>query len=51
MKWARTVTAIGRHVGGGENDVIVGGVLPPPGATVSHLGHSADGRATRHAPW
>jgi proline racemase len=28
------VTVIGCHVGGEENDVIVGGVLPPPGATM-----------------
>ncbi len=34
MKWERTVTVIGCHVGGEENDVIVGGVLPPPGATM-----------------
>lgn len=34
MRWERTVTVIGCHVGGEENDVIVGGVLPPPGATM-----------------
>ena len=34
MRWKRTVTVIGCHVGGEENDVIVGGVLPPPGATM-----------------
>ena len=34
MKWERTVTVIGCHVGGEENDVIVGGVLPPPGRTM-----------------
>src|SRR5262245_46921154 len=34
MRWGRTVTVIGCHVGGEENDVIVGGVLPPPGATM-----------------
>jgi proline racemase len=28
------VTVIGCHVGGEENDVIVGGVFPPPGATM-----------------
>jgi proline racemase len=28
------VTVVGCHVGGEENDVIVGGVLPPPGATM-----------------
>jgi len=34
MKWERTVTVVGCHVGGEENDVIVGGVLPPPGKTM-----------------
>lgn len=34
MRWDRTITVIGCHVGGEENDVIVGGVLPPPGATM-----------------
>jgi proline racemase len=34
MRWERTVTVIGCHTGGEENDVIVGGVLPPPGATM-----------------
>ena len=34
MKWERTITVVGCHVGGEENDVIVGGVLPPPGATM-----------------
>lgn len=34
MRWERTVTVVGCHVGGEENDVIVGGVLPPPGATM-----------------
>ena len=34
MKWGRTVTVIGCHVGGEDNHVIVGGVLPPPGATM-----------------
>src|SRR5262245_6335740 len=34
MRWERTVTVIGCHVGGEENDVIVGGVLPPPGETM-----------------
>jgi proline racemase len=34
MRWTRTVTVVGCHVGGEENDVIVGGVLPPPGATM-----------------
>ena len=34
MKWQRTITVIGCHVGGEDNHVIVGGVLPPPGATM-----------------
>ena len=34
MKWERTITVIGCHVGGEDNHVIVGGVLPPPGATM-----------------
>jgi proline racemase len=34
VKWERTITVVGCHVGGEENDVIVGGVLPPPGATM-----------------
>lgn len=34
MRWDRTVTVIGCHVGGEDNHVIVGGVLPPPGATM-----------------
>jgi len=34
VKWGRTVTVIGCHVGGEDNHVIVGGVLPPPGATM-----------------
>jgi proline racemase len=34
VKWERTITVIGCHVGGEDNHVIVGGVLPPPGATV-----------------
>jgi len=34
MRWERTVTVIGCHVGGEDNHVIVGGVLPPPGATM-----------------
>src|SRR5262245_35243391 len=34
MKWERTITVNGWHVGGEENDVIIGGVLPPPGATM-----------------
>jgi proline racemase len=31
VKWKRTITVIGCHVGGEENDAIVGGLLPPPG--------------------
>jgi len=34
VRWERTVTVIGCHVGGEDNHVIVGGVLPPPGATM-----------------
>ena len=34
MKFERTITVIGCHVGGEDNHVIVGGVLPPPGATM-----------------
>jgi len=34
MHFERTITVIGAQVGGEENDVIVGGVLPPPGNTV-----------------
>ncbi len=34
MRFERTITVVGAHVGGEENDVIVGGVLPPPGKTV-----------------
>jgi len=34
VKWERTVTVVGCHVGGEDNHVIVGGVLPPPGATM-----------------
>src|SRR5262245_49126946 len=37
-KWERTVTVIGCHVAGEENDVIVGGVLPPPGAIMFERG-------------
>ena len=33
MRFERTITVVGAHVGGEENDVIVGGVLPPPGKT------------------
>jgi proline racemase len=34
VKWQRTLTVVGCHVGGEDNHVIVGGVLPPPGATM-----------------
>jgi len=34
MKFERTITVIGCHVGGEDNHVIVGGVLAPPGATM-----------------
>ena len=53
MRWERTVTVIGCHVGGEENDVIVGGVLPPPGATMfekKRYLETARGRAQAMAP-
>jgi proline racemase len=34
MRWERTITVVGCHVGGEDNHVIVGGVLPPPGTTL-----------------
>ena len=34
MRWERTITVIGCHVGGEDNHVIVGGVLPPPGVSM-----------------
>jgi proline racemase len=34
MRWQRTVTVVGCHVGGEQNHVITGGVLPPPGDTM-----------------
>jgi proline racemase len=34
MRFARTITVIGCQVGGEENNVITGGVLPPPGTTI-----------------
>jgi proline racemase len=34
MRAARTITVVGCHAGGEIGNVIVGGVLPPPGATV-----------------
>lgn len=37
MRFARTVTVIGCQVGGEENNVITGGVLPPPGKTVFEM--------------
>jgi proline racemase len=47
MKWERTITVVGCHVGGEDNHVIVGGVLPPPGATMfdrkRHLETHGDG--------
>jgi proline racemase len=45
MRWKRTVTVVA-HAEGEANDVIVGGVLPPPGATMfermRHLETRAD---------
>ena len=37
MRFARTVTVVGCQVGGEENNVITGGVLPPPGRTVFEM--------------
>lgn len=34
MRGARTLTVVGCHAGGEIGNVVVGGVLPPPGATV-----------------
>jgi hypothetical protein len=34
MRWQRTVTVVGAHAEGEIGRVIVGGVLPPPGATM-----------------
>src|ERR1700712_906596 len=34
MRARRTLTVVGCHAGGEIGDVITGGVLPPPGATV-----------------
>jgi len=34
MRFQRTITVVGAQVGGEQNDVITGGVLPPPGKTV-----------------
>jgi trans-L-3-hydroxyproline dehydratase len=34
MRTSRTITVIGCHAGGEVGNVVVGGVLPPPGATV-----------------
>ena len=34
MRWSRTVTVVGVHAEGEAARVIIGGVLPPPGATM-----------------
>src|SRR3954454_23152685 len=34
MRAGRTITVVGCHAGGGVGNVVTGGVLPPPGATV-----------------
>ena len=34
MRSTRTITVVGAHAGGEIGNVVVGGVLPPPGATV-----------------
>ncbi|HEY7540549.1 MAG TPA: proline racemase family protein [Methylomirabilota bacterium] len=51
MKWARTVTVIGCHVGGEDNHVIVGGVLPPPGATMFEKKRYLETRADELRRW
>ncbi len=47
MRAARTLTVVGCHAGGEIGNVVTGGVLPPPGATVfeqmQHLRDNADG--------
>jgi proline racemase len=47
MRAARTLTVVGCHAGGEIGNVVVGGVLPPPGATVfeqmEHLRDHGDG--------
>ena len=51
MKWERTVTVIGCHVGGEDNHVIVGGVLPPPGATMFEKKRYLETRADELRRW
>jgi proline racemase len=47
MRAARVITVVGCHAGGEIGNVVVGGVLPPPGATVfeqmQHLQQHGDG--------
>jgi proline racemase len=47
MRWNRTVTVVGAHAEGEVGRVVVGGVLPPPGATIfekmKYLETKADG--------
>jgi trans-L-3-hydroxyproline dehydratase len=47
MRAARAITVVGCHAGGEIGNVVVGGVLPPPGATVfeqmQHLQRHGDG--------
>src|SRR5690242_6253245 len=47
MRAARTITVVGCHAGGEIGNVVVGGVLPPPGGTVfaqmQHLRDHDDG--------
>jgi proline racemase len=47
MRAARAITVVGCHAGGEIGNVVVGGVLPPPGATVfeqmQHLQQHGDG--------
>jgi len=51
VKWERTVTVIGCHVGGEDNHVIVGGVLPPPGATMFEKKRYLETRADELRRW
>ena len=48
MRSLRTITVVGCHAGGEIGNVVVGGVLPPPGETVfEQMQHAADATATR----
>jgi len=47
MRALRTITVVGCHAGGEVGNVVIGGVLPPPGASVfeqmQHLQEYGDG--------